>query len=296
MCQQNLRSQVVAFLLLFTTLITPSRAEDQPASLQIQEEIWALPLPLPMFAYLVRPVGDGPFPLVIMNHGVSLNPTDRSFFPPVEFRDAAKWFAKRGYLVVAPVGTGYGAAAIDIPEHGLYGPFFSKVGKCSNPNFRAPGLAVAQVDLWIIDYMAAEKRIVPKDVIVVGQSAGGWAAIALSSLNPSQVKAIIVFAAGRGGRVDNKPNNNCAPDTLVEATGEFGRTSRVPMLWIYIENDTFFGPPLSKRMHEAFTTAGGKAEYHVVPPFGGEGHFFIDSPDAVPIWAPLVTKFLDEQG
>ena len=296
MCQQNLRSQVVAFLLLFTTLITPSRAEDQPASLQIQEEIWALPLPLPMFAYLVRPVGDGPFPLVIMNHGVSLNPTDRSFFPPVEFRDAAKWFAKRGYLVVAPVGTGYGAAAIDIPEHGLYGPFFSKVGKCSNPNFRAPGLAVAQVDLWIIDYMAAEKRIVPKDVIVVGQSAGGWAAIALSSLNPSQVKAIIVFAAGRGGRVDNKPNNNCAPDKLVEATGEFGRTSRVPMLWIYIENDTFFGPPLSKRMHEAFTTAGGKAEYHVVPPFGGEGHFFIDSPDAVPIWAPLVTKFLDEQG
>jgi pimeloyl-ACP methyl ester carboxylesterase len=144
--------------------------------------------------------------------------------------------------------------------------------------------------------MAAEKRIVPKDVIVVGQSAGGWAAIALSSLNPSQVKAIIVFAAGRGGRVDNKPNNNCAPDKLVEATGEFGRTSRVPMLWIYIENDTFFGPPLSKRMHEAFTTAGGKAEYHVVAPFGGEGHFFIDSPDAVPIWAPLVTKFLDEQG
>ena len=54
-----------------------------------------------MFAYLVRPVGDGPFPLAIMNHGVSLNPTDRSFFPLVEFRDAAKWFAKRGYLVVA---------------------------------------------------------------------------------------------------------------------------------------------------------------------------------------------------
>jgi len=296
MWQHHLRGLVAALMLLCANLITPSRADDQATSRRIQEEIWALPLPLPMFAYLVRPVGDGPFPLVIMNHGVSLNPTDRSFFPPVEFRDAAKWFAKRGYLVVAPVGTGYGAAAIDIPEHGLYGPFFSKIGKCSNPNFRAPGLAVAQVDLWIIDYMAAEKRIVPKDVIVVGQSAGGWAAIALSSLNPSQVKAIIVFAAGRGGRVDNKPNNNCAPDKLVEATGEFGRTSRVPMLWIYIENDTFFGPPLSKRMHEVFTTAGGKAEYHVVPPFGREGHFFIDSPDAVPIWAPLVTKFLDEQG
>src|SRR5260370_4946007 len=191
--QQTISSLVAALLLLLAALITPSRAEDQAASRPIQEEIWALPLPLPMFAYLVRPVGDGPFPLVIMNHGVSLNPTDRGFFPLVEFRDAAKWFAKRGYLVVAPVGTGYGAAAIDIPEHGLYGPFFSKVGKCSNPNFRAPGLAVAQVDLWIIDYLTAEKRIVPKDVIVVGQSAGEWASIPLPRPNPPHAKPTLPF-------------------------------------------------------------------------------------------------------
>lgn len=188
----------------------------------------------------------------------------------------------------------YGASAIDIPERGLYGPFFSKVGKCSNPNFHDAGLAVAQVDLWIIDFLAAEKRITPKDVVVVGQSAGGWASIALSSMNPPQIGAIITFAAGRGGRVGGKPNNNCAPDKLVEATMDFGRTSRVPMLWIYIENDTFFGPALSKRMHEAFTSAGGKAQYHLVPPFGDEGHFFVGSPDAIPIWSPLVSRFLDE--
>jgi dienelactone hydrolase len=287
-------SRSLATVLLFlTTLIAPVHADDQAPSVRIQEEIWALPLPIPMFAYLVRPVGDGPFPLVIMNHGVSLNPRDRSFFPLVEFRDAAIWFARQGYLVVAPVGSGYGASAIDIPERGLYGPFFSKVGKCRNPNFREPGFAGEQVDLWIIDYMAAEKRIVPKDVIVVGQSAGGWASIALSSLNPPQVKAIVTFAAGRGGRVDGKPNNNCAPDKLVEATGEFGRTSRVPMLWIYIENDTFFGPALSKRMHEAFTAAGGKAEYHLLPPFGSDGHFLIGSADSIPMWSPLVSQFLE---
>jgi hypothetical protein len=96
MCQRSLRRVVAALLLLLASLITPSRADDQAASRRIQEEIWALPLPLPMFAYAVRPVGDGPFPLVILNHGVSLNPTDRGFFPLVEFRDAAKWFAKRG--------------------------------------------------------------------------------------------------------------------------------------------------------------------------------------------------------
>ena len=282
---------LVGAILVFLAIAAPARAEDE---IRIQEELWALTLPLPMFAYLVRPVGDGPFPLVIMNHGVSLNMADRSFFPMVEFRDAAKWFARRGYLVVAPVGTGYGAAAIDIPERGLYGPFFSKIGKCDHPNFPDAGLAVAQVDRWIIDYLTAEKRIIPKDIIVVGQSAGGWASIALSSVNPPEVKAIITFAAGRGGRVDGKPNNNCAPDKLVEATGNFGRTSRIPMLWIYIENDTFFGPALSKRMHSAYTWAGGIAEYHLMPPFDGEGHFFIDSPDAIPQWSPLVSQFLDK--
>ncbi|MCP3467648.1 MULTISPECIES: S9 family peptidase [unclassified Bradyrhizobium] len=294
MRQQTLRSLTALLLFVCVGLIAPSHvvaADDRP----IQEEVWALPLQLPMFAYVVRPVGDGPFPLVIMNHGVSLNPTDRSFFPLVEFRDAAKWFARRGNFVVAPVGTGYGASAIDIPERGIYGPFFSKVGKCTHPNFRDPGLAVAQVDLWIIDYLAAEKRIVPKDVVVVGQSAGGWASIALSSFNPPQVKASIVFAGGRGGRVGGLPNHNCAPDKLVAQTGEFGRTSRVPMLWIYIQNDTYFGPVLTKRMHEAFVAAGGNAEYHLMPLFGNEGHFFIGSPDAVPIWSPLVTKFLDAQ-
>ncbi|MGX9426364.1 MULTISPECIES: alpha/beta hydrolase family protein [Bradyrhizobium] len=281
--------------MLFVVLsqIAPVRPDDQNAAVHIQEEVWALPLVLPTIAYVVRPVGGGPFPLAIMNHGVSLDPVQRSFFPLVEFRDAAVWFARRGYLVVAPVGSGYGASAIDIPARGLYGPFFSKIGSCANPNFRDAGMAVAQLDLWIIDYMAAEKKIVPKDVIVIGQSAGGWASIALSSVNPPQVKAIITFAAGRGGRVDGKPNNNCAPDRLVEAITEFGRTSRVPMLWIYIANDTFFGPTLSKRMHEAFTAAGGNAEYHLLPPFGDDGHFLVGSADSIPIWAPLVGAFLD---
>jgi len=267
-------------------------ADDQP---RLQEEVWALPLTTPTIAYVVRPVGDGPFPLAIMNHGVSMDPKQRVFFPLVEFRDAAMWFARRGYMVVAPSGPGYGAAAIEAPEAGLFsGTFFLKIGKCSNPNFRDAGLAVAKLNIWIIEYMNQLKRVVPNDVIVIGQSAGGWGSIALASVNPSPVKAVITFAAGRGGRVDGKPNNNCAPDKLVEASGAFGATSKVPMLWMYIENDTYFGPELSKRMHAAFTAAGGKAEYHMFPPHGSDGHFFVDTADAVPIWSPVVSAFLDK--
>ena len=293
--RRRLLRVLIFYMVVMLVLIAAAFADDRPANQAIQEEVWAIPVTMPTIAYVVRPIGNGPFRLVVMNHGVSLNQRERSFFPIVEFRDAAMWFARRGYMVVAPTGSGYGAAALDVPERGLYGPFFSKIGSCDNPNFRDAGLAVALLDKWIIDYMADQKMIVPDNVVVVGQSAGGWAAIALSSRNLPSVGAIITFAAGRGGRVGGKPNNNCAPDKLVEATGEFGRTARTPMLWIYAENDTFFGPALSKKMHAAYTGAGGSAEYHMLPAFGNDGHLLIDSADAIPLWAPLVSQFLDKR-
>jgi hypothetical protein len=49
-------------------------------------------------------------------------------------------------------------------------------------------------------------------------------------------------------------------------------------------------------MHDAYTAAGGNAEYHLLPSFGSDGHFLIDSPDAIPLWAPLVEPFLDKNG
>jgi dienelactone hydrolase len=283
-------------LALLAALSTPDAGfgADNRTLAPIQEEVWALPLIHPTIAYVARPPGNGPLPLAVMNHGVSLNARERGFFPLVEFRDAALWFARRGYMVVAPTGSGYGAAALDVPERGLYGVFYSKIGNCDNPNFHDAGMAVALLDKWIIDYMTEQKFVKPDSAIVIGQSAGGWAAIALSSQNLPSVKAIITFAAGRGGRVGGKPNNNCAPDKLVAATAEFGRSGRTPMLWFYIENDTFFGPELSKKMHEAYTAAGGSAEYHLMPPFGSDGHFFIDSAEAIPQWSPLVAKFLDK--
>jgi dienelactone hydrolase len=257
--------------------------------------MWAIPSsPVPMLAYLIRPIGGGggPFPLVVMNHGVSLDATARSYFPVIEFRDAALWFARQGYVVVAPVRPGYGATAIEIPERGLFGVFFSGVGKCSDAEFREAGLAVASIDKWIIDYMSTQSFIKRNDVIIVGQSGGGWGSIALGSQNPESVRAIIGFAAGRGGHLNGKPNNNCAPDQLVDAVAEFGRTARVPMLWIYTHNDSYFGPDLSKRMVEAFRAAGGNVEYHLLPDFGEDGHFLIDSAEAVQLWAPIVSEFL----
>jgi dienelactone hydrolase len=205
----------------------------------------------------------------------------------------AMWFAKQGNLVVVPVRPGFGAAALSLPDEGVFSAYLGTVGKCSEANFRNPGLAVAAVDQWVIDYFIEQKLSASEGVVVVGESGGGWGAIALSSKNNKAISAIVTFAAGRGGRVDGKPNNNCAPDKLIDTAREFGQTARTPMLWIYIKNDTFFGPELSQRLFEAYTGAGGKAEYHLMPDFGQEGHSFFGSPETIPIWSPLVTRFLE---
>jgi len=294
MLVKRLLLTMIAAAVLVPTFASAASDEKPESSVvaQVREELWGIPSIIPMLAYTVRPVGNGPFPLLVMNHGISLDPKERSYFPVIEFRAAALWFAKQGYAVVAPVRPGYGATAIEIPERGLFGLFFSGVGNCSDANFRDAGLAVASLNMWVIDYMSTQPFIKRDDVVVVGQSGGGWGAIALASQNPTSVRAIIGFEAGRGGHYNGKPNNNCEPDRLVDAVSQFGRTARIPMLWIYTHNDSYFGPDLSMRMASAFQAAGGNVEYHLLPDFGEDGHFLIDSADAVQIWAPLVSEFL----
>ena len=168
--------------LITLILLLPSAAAGETTqntfALQLREEIWAIPSTVPMLAYMIRPIGEGPFPLLVMNHGVSLDPRERSYFPVIEFRDAAIWFARQGYVVVAPVRPGYGATAIEIPERGLFGLFFSGVGNCSDANFRDAGLAIASISRWVIEYMSVQPFIKRDEVVVVGQSGGGWGAIA----------------------------------------------------------------------------------------------------------------------
>src|SRR5258707_14688743 len=111
--------RLFGLLIIAVAVMTASlaaAADDQP---RLQEEVWALPLPVPTIAYGVRPIGDGPFPLAIMNHGVSLDPVQRGFFPLVEFRDAAMWFARRGYMAVPASGCGYGATSVEAKAAGF---------------------------------------------------------------------------------------------------------------------------------------------------------------------------------
>jgi hypothetical protein len=54
----------VVYTIAIIVLASTACADDQPANRSIQEEVWAIPVTLPTIAYVVRPVGDGPFPLI----------------------------------------------------------------------------------------------------------------------------------------------------------------------------------------------------------------------------------------
>src|SRR6476620_4561664 len=108
-------TRLLQILLLATIALLacrPASGDESASPPRIEEEIWALPFPLPVLAYVVRPLGDGPFPLVVMNHGISLDANQRTMFPAVEYRYAAFWFARRGYFVISPLRYGQAVSMI----------------------------------------------------------------------------------------------------------------------------------------------------------------------------------------
>src|SRR5262245_19129937 len=51
-----------------------------------------------------------------------------------------------------------------------------------------------------------------------------------------------------------------------------GARTRVPMLWLYAEEDGYYGATWIRRYHEGFARAGGVATFRLFPALGGDGH------------------------
>ncbi len=253
----------------------PHRAQD-----------WRIPLPHDpqrgMVANVLRPPGEDPRPMAVINHGSPADAAQRAFERP-GFAAASEWFVARGYVVVRPIRRGYGATG---------GAWSETYRSCDEPTYREAGLETAKDIVAAIAFLARQPFVRPDRVVVVGQSAGGWGALALAGLNPPAVSAVVNFAGGRGGYAEGRPHTNCAPDRLIAAAGAYGRTARIPTLWVYTENDGYFGPSLSRAMYRAFSESGGRGEFVLLPGFGSDGHALFGSPAGVKHWEPLVERFL----
>jgi dienelactone hydrolase len=249
----------------------------------MREQVWLIPGPggALMDATVFRPPGGVRAPLVVMNHGSPADGSQRPKMKRPQYAAVSAYFVSRGYVVVLPLRRGYGATG---------GRWAEEFGRCDNPDYFNAGLTTAADIRAAVDFMVTQPFVAPGRTIVVGQSAGGWGTLALSSLNPPGVPAMIDFAGGRGG---HQPQvGNCAPGELVKAAGRYGTTARVPLLWINSANDTFFEPKLVQQMVAAYNGAGGRATHRPVGPFGKDGHNLASSDSGAPIWQPLVGDFL----
>jgi len=240
-----------------------------------------------LHARLCLPSSPLPATLVLINHGTAPLASDR---PKMRLgrcdQEAAQWFLSRGYAVAFVLRRGYGETGGAWAED----PF-----GCARPDFVHSGLETA-IDIdAAVDFVTRLPEVKPVDAIIVGQSAGGWGAIAYASVQHPKVAAFVVMAGGRGGHRDNRPHNNCRPDLLADAAGHFGKTARTPMLWIYTENDSYFAPPIARAMYRAFTSAGGVAEFEQLGPYGTDGHRLFFGPGGSAVWGPLLDRYLAER-
>jgi dienelactone hydrolase len=234
-------------------------------------------------ALLVRPDAPGKYPLVLLSHGTPRKPNDRKNKTPWSLYPQAVEFARRGWAAVVVMRRGYGDSG---------GQYVESAGSCSNPDYLKSGKNSARDLKAAIDGLARRPDVDVTRVLAVGISAGGFATVALTADAPLGVVAAISFAGGRGS-----PRNFevCREDRLIAAFHTFGETSRVPMLWVYSENDHFFGPAVAAKLYDAFEAAGGNAEFIKAAPFGKDGHQLF-SLAGIPIWTGYVDAFLVKHG
>jgi dienelactone hydrolase len=236
-----------------------------------------------LYTRICRPPGEQPARIVLINHGKPPDADLPTVKPAVCTNEAVQWFLARGYLTVMGVRRGYGQTG---------GAFAEASRTCSAADMvHAAHEGARDVDA-LLHYAIALPYAQPDHVVVVGQSVGGWVTDGYNSVPHPGVAAMVSMAGGHGGHIHDIPNNNCRPDQLVVASGILGKTATTPMLWIYTENDTYFGPALAKSMHDAFTAAGGKAEFHQLPPFAKDGHTLFFGPGGSAIWGPLMDAYL----
>ena len=213
-------------------------------------------------ALTVKPAdATGRLPVALIAHGKPANLQSMLDDHAKNFVEVARDLASRGWLAVAVIRRGFGQSDGPMPVPAT----------CQSTSFIPRFSADADELEATLDLVAKRPDADPTRVIAIGVSAGGAAVMALSARNPKNLRAVINVSGGL--RIESCPKE----EALVQAFREFGRKSRVPTLWAYAKNDSFFGPELAGRMHDAFLNGGGDVKFVMFDPIGQDGHTLFSS-------------------
>ncbi len=244
-------------------------------------------IPRALAVRVCRPAATrGAAPLAVINHGAPTHSEDTPRMQPTGCdSEPAQWFTARGFVVVFALRRGFGASGGAIAEDS---------GTCEAPDYVHAGEEGARDIAAVVRWAEALPGVRDDATVVVGQSTGGWASLAYAGRSDARAVAVINMAGGRGGRAFGAAGTYCHPERLVAAAGALGAAARLPTLWIYASNDSYFTPDLATRMHAAFSASGAHAVFVQTPPFGFEGHLLFYAKGGASVWGPAVERFLRE--
>ncbi len=243
--------------------------------------------------------GNGPWPVVIFSHGRAGTQVERANLKnPVAFGHVRYWHAK-GYAVIAPIRPGYGGSAGD-PE--LSGARFADGGgQCTgSPDYARTATNASTAVRAAHDWLREQSWVKPDRILLIGQSVGGLTTAAACSQAWPGVVGCVNFAGGAGGEPARSPGKSCAPEKLTALMAEFGRATPLPSLWLYSENDLYWGADAPKQWHKAHTdaaTAAGQpttAEFFAAPPIEPDGHRLLLQGGR--LWGPVLNAWLKKHG
>jgi dienelactone hydrolase len=223
----------------------------------------------------------GRLPIALVTHGKPGPRDDLATIHATSYRGIARDLARRGWLAVVVVRRGYGFSEGSLPQFGD-----CKTGYDLARMFRTEALDLAAVLTVVSNRPDADAT----RAIAIGVSAGGAAALALAASAPANLKAVVNVSGGLR-------NETCPYEgRLVETMAGFGRTTKIPTLWLYARNDRLFGPELVEKMRAAFTSAGGDARLSMLDPLGDDGHALFNVTEGKTRWYAVLDAFLRDAG
>lgn len=234
---------------------------------------------------VIRAAGTKPQPFLVLHHGRASSAAGFARMGRADYPANSRYFAERGFVVLVPTRIGYGVSG---------GPDIEYTGNCQFKRYAAGVAPAVSETRQVLAFAATLPYVDVTRGIVVGESFGGLIAMAAASSDIPGVIATVNISGGDGGDSLRHPDEPCRPDQLRETFAAYGRSNRVPTLWMYSRNDREWGPAYPRQWYTAFSETGGRGSFVNLPADKNNGHFIFNR-NAV-AWHPAFEAFLAQLG